>query len=117
MSCPAFIAQSFAVRTAAHLIHLTTKSYAEHVALDEFYTGLVDLVDTFAELYLAEPETPSTVFPSTVPPKGTSVGILTSYLADVREEMGDKPNQAMANVLAEIEALTLRTLYKLKNLK
>lgn len=117
MSCAAFIAQSFAVRTAAHLAHLTSKSYAEHIALDEFYTGLIDLVDSFAELYLAEPDSPSTTFPSSVPPKGTPTGILTSYLADVREEMGDKPNQAMANVLAEIEALTLRTLYKLKNLK
>lgn len=52
MSTPAeFIARAFAVRTAAHLAHLQSRSYAEHVALGGFYDPLVDLVDSYAEAY------------------------------------------------------------------
>lgn len=32
MSCPQFIAESMALRTAAHLAHLSSESYAQHVA-------------------------------------------------------------------------------------
>lgn len=47
MSTPAeFVARSFAVRTAAHLAHLQSRSYAEHVALGGFYDSLIDLVDS-----------------------------------------------------------------------
>lgn len=116
MSCPEFIAQSFAVRTAAHIHHLTTSSYAEHIALDDFYTQLLDLTDEYAEMYLATASASAT-FPPHVPPKGTAVKLLENYLSDVREEMKeDKHSQAMLNTLAEIEALTLRTLYKLRRL-
>ena len=41
MSCQTFVARAFAVRTAAHVAHLTTTSYAQHIALDEFYTALL----------------------------------------------------------------------------
>jgi hypothetical protein len=42
VSTPAeFIARAFAVRTAAHLAHLQSRSYAEHVALGGFYDSLV----------------------------------------------------------------------------
>ena len=37
MSCPKFIADSFAIRTATHLAHLSSTSYSEHVALGDFY--------------------------------------------------------------------------------
>ena len=35
--------------TNTHLLHWTTKSYAEHVALGTFYEELPDLVDSLAE--------------------------------------------------------------------
>ena len=117
MSCPAFIAQSLAVRTATHLLHLSAGTYAHHIALGEFYEALTDLTDKYAEIYLGGTlSMPS--FPALVPPRGTPTGVLTGYLADVREEMkGDDESQALMNVLAELEELTLRTLYKLKYLK
>ena len=52
MSCPQFIADSLALRTAAHLAHLSADSYSEHVALGEFYEALLDLVDSYAEVYM-----------------------------------------------------------------
>lgn len=36
-------------RTRAHILHLTTNSYSEHVALQEYYEKIVDLADALAE--------------------------------------------------------------------
>lgn len=118
MSCPDFIAQSFAVRTAAHLAHLTTRSYAQHVALDSFYSSLTDLVDKYAEVYTGlEQKIPT--YPSVTPPNTTPEKLLTDYLMRVRAEIkaDDEGSQALLNILAEIEELTAQSLYKLKFLK
>lgn len=45
------IMRGFESRTAAHIAHLQTKSYAAHKALGEYYDGIIDLVDSFAEGY------------------------------------------------------------------
>jgi hypothetical protein len=37
--------------TNAHILHLTTKSYAEHKALQGYYTKVDDLVDDFIEAF------------------------------------------------------------------
>lgn len=42
----------FNARTAAHIAHLQTKSYAAHMALAEFYGGIVDIADRFAETWI-----------------------------------------------------------------
>jgi len=116
MSCPAFVAQSLAVRTATHLLHLTTTSYAQHKALQDFYEGLVDLTDRYAEAHMAEAGIVR--FPAVKPPVGEAVEVLTEYLADVREELAeDGSNKTKETILSEIEELTLSALYKLKNLK
>ena len=39
----------FLSRTMAHMSHLQTSSYAAHVALNEFYDGVLDLADDLAE--------------------------------------------------------------------
>ena len=38
-------------RNQIHILHLQTKSYAEHKALNEYYDGIVDLVDGLVESY------------------------------------------------------------------
>lgn len=38
-------------RDLAHIAHWKTKSYAEHKALNEFYDGVLDLIDGFVEQY------------------------------------------------------------------
>lgn len=45
------IAQLFAARDISHSLHLKTKSFAIHLALNELYESLVDLIDSLAELY------------------------------------------------------------------
>jgi hypothetical protein len=102
-----------AVRTAAHLLHLTTRSYAEHKALNEFYDGLVDLVDRYAEAHMGEEAVAS--FPSVKPPSGSANEILTDYLDTVRDELQtEEDHKTKETILTEIEELVLSTLYKLK---
>lgn len=114
MSCPEFIAKSLAMRTAVHLAHLKTASYAQHMALGEFYDGIVDPVDRLAEIHLAE--NPQDAFPSVrVPPAGDVVTLFEAYLTEVRtEQKGEADHKAKETIITEIEELTLQTLYKLK---
>lgn len=118
MSCPKFVAESFAVRTAAHLAHLSSASYAQHVALDEFYSGLLDLIDKYAEIYMGLTKRVTRWPGAAVPSSDDPEQLLRDYLETVRAEMAeDHDSQALMNTLAEVEELTTRTLYKLVNLK
>ena len=45
------IAQLLAARDTAHTLHLRTRSFAAHIALNELYDALVDLVDSLAEMH------------------------------------------------------------------
>ena len=51
MSCADFVGTLFLARDVAHSVHLNTRSFAKHSALNEFYDGIVDLADKFAEAY------------------------------------------------------------------
>lgn len=50
MKAAELIARCFAARTAAHIAHLQTTSYAQHVALDEFYNVIVGLANMVDEI-------------------------------------------------------------------
>jgi hypothetical protein len=114
MSCPEFIAQSFAVRTAAHLLHFSASTYAQHVALQTFYEGLIDLVDKYAEVYMGLYEQIKT-FPSVAPPRMTPIPLLEDYLASIAAELEeDHESQALLNILAELEELTAQSLTRLR---
>jgi hypothetical protein len=41
----------FAARNIAHLQHFTTRSYAQHQALGEFYEQVIDALDELVECY------------------------------------------------------------------
>lgn len=41
----------FEARTAAHICHLQTRSYAAHKALDEFYHGIIEAADAYIEAW------------------------------------------------------------------
>ncbi len=116
MSCPAFIAQSLAVRTAAHLLHLSSTSYSQHMALGDFYEELEDLIDRYAEVYMGM-EGQVKRWPSVTPPEDTPVTLLEDYLDAIHEEMGAGESEALESILAELEELTSQSLYKVRHLK
>lgn len=53
-SVSAFITAGLSAVTYAHIIHLNEKDYNRHVILDEFYKELPELMDEFAEAWLAD---------------------------------------------------------------
>lgn len=46
-----FISNLLQSRTQAHIYHLQTNSYAAHVALQEYYEGIIPLIDGLVESY------------------------------------------------------------------
>lgn len=48
------VSMLFNARTNAHIAHLQTKSYARHMALNEFYDGILGIADSFAEASQAD---------------------------------------------------------------
>lgn len=118
MSCPQFIVQSFAVRTSAHLLHLISNNYGQHVALGDFYASLTNLTDKYAEVYMGlEGQVKSWPTPASVERKDP-VTLVEDYLELVQAEAAeDHDSEALANILAELEALAAQALYKLRFLK
>ena len=46
-----FVSRVLESRDRAHLAHWATTSYAEHKALNDFYDGVLELIDGFVEQY------------------------------------------------------------------
>lgn len=118
-----FLGALFLSRDIAHREHLKTKSYAQHKALGHFYEDIVDLVDSLAETYQGR-----NGIIENIPifnelkggNKGTSADKLKTildYIEAERYNAVDKEETAMQNIIDEIVALFLTTLYKLNNLK
>lgn len=117
MSAPETIARLFAARTAAHMNHLQTKSFAEHKALDSFYTDIVDLSDSFAETYQGIYGLIAS-YPSVSLPSGKAVDWIQSLRDWLKKTKAASCKDAseLGNIHDEICALCASTLYKLKYL-
>lgn len=46
-----YVSALFNSRNQAHVFHLGTKSYAQHMALQAYYEGIIPLVDSYVESY------------------------------------------------------------------
>lgn len=116
--CAELVARCFAARTAAHFAHFTTRSYAAHVALNEFYDAIVDAADAFAECHMGV-EGPFKNFPEVKPYTGDHLEWmldLHSWVKSHRTECADGSTE-LANLIDEILAVIDRSYYKLKFLK
>jgi hypothetical protein len=51
MNASQFVGHLFLSRDVAHSVHLNTRSFSKHSALNTFYDEIVDLADKFAEAY------------------------------------------------------------------
>lgn len=114
-----FVALLFASRDYAHKAHLNTDSYAQHVALGAFYDGIIDLADTFAEAWMGRNLQKIGDIDPLKTPKGEPLTVIKRLL-EVVEDTRDfipKEDTALNNIIDEIVALFLSTIYKLKFLK
>lgn len=114
-----FVALLFLSRDFAHKEHLNSKSYAEHVALGAFYDEIVDLADSLVEAWQGRNLDLIGDIPVLQSPKGETLSVIRRHL-EVLEDSRDcipKEDSALNNIVDEIVALYLSTIYKLKFLK
>lgn len=106
----------FMSRDFAHKAHLKTPSYAKHIALNEFYDAIVDFADSLAET--AQGKFGLLDIPL-VSMKGNidkPIPGLTMHMEEICDLGMSCRTGAIKNIIDEIEALYLSTLYKLKEL-
>lgn len=114
-----FIGTLFLARDVAHSVHLNTRSYAKHKALDAFYHGVIDLADNFAEVYQGKYGLIGGIVLQTAKATANVVELLQSQVDEiekVRYGLVDKNCTVLQNIIDEIVALYLSTIYKLKYL-
>lgn len=104
--------------TNAHLLHLKSKSYSEHMALGAFYEALPGLVDALAESIQGLKgeliEYPVDYYR----PADTAIQELEDLQEYVREERKNIPQDSeIQNATDAIAELINSTLYKLRFLK
>ncbi len=117
MSCADFIGTLFLARDVAHSVHLNTRSFAKHSALNEFYDNIVELADKYAEAYQGRHGLIGPITLMSAKKTGNIVEFLEDSLAEVekmRYDVCKKEDTPLQNIIDEIASLYLSTLYKLK---
>jgi DNA-binding ferritin-like protein len=117
MKAADFVGHLFLARDVSHSVHLNTRSYAKHKALQEFYEGIVGLADDFAEAYQGRHGLIGPITLQTAKKNGNIIEFLQDSLADVeanRYKVCEEKDTAIQNIIDEIVGLYLKTLYMLK---
>lgn len=113
-----FILTLLHAATNAHLLHLQSKSYSEHMALGAFYAALPDLVDVVAESIQGLKEEIIQYDYDYYRPAPTALEELRSLKEYVSQKREDLPqNSEIQNSVDAIADLIDSTIYKLKFLK
>ena len=117
MSCNDFVGALFLARDVAHSVHLNTRSYAKHVALNEFYDGIVGFADKFAEAYQGRHGLIGPITLKSAKKTTNILEFLQDSLAEIEEsryKVCEKTDTPIQNIIDEIVGLYLSTIYKLK---
>lgn len=117
MKCNEFIGMLFLARDVTHSVHLNTRSYAKHKALNEFYDEIVDLADGFAEAYQGRYGLIGPISLMSAKKTGNVVEFLQDQLDEIetgRYDVCKKEDTPLQNLIDGIIELYLTTLYKLR---
>ena len=117
MSCEKFIGMLFLARDVTHSVHLNTRSYSKHKALQKFYDNIIDRADTFAEAYQGRYGLIGPIALMSAKKTENVVAFLEDQLAELeamRYDVCDKADAPLQNLIDGIIELYLSTLYKLK---
>lgn len=102
--------------TNAHILHLSTKSFSQHMALGEFYGEVGDLIDSFVEAFQGKYGL-LTSYKADYKLPGGAVEYLTylkTEVATLRKAEGFPQDSELQNITDEIASLIDSTLYKLR---
>jgi hypothetical protein len=116
-NCNDFIGMLFLARDVTHSAHLNTRSYAKHTALGEFYDGVIDLADKFAEAYQGKYGLIGPISLMSAKKTSNVVDFLEGQVDDLMEmryKVVEKECTPLQNIIDEIFGLYYTTLYKLK---
>lgn len=116
-SCADFVGTLFLARDVAHSVHLNTRSFSKHKALNIFYERIVGAADNFAETYQGRHGLIGPITLMSAKKTANIVEFLEESLADVermRYEFIDKTDAPLQNLVDAIVEVYLRTLYKLR---
>jgi hypothetical protein len=112
------ISRVFYTRNVAHWTHWRTKSYAQHVALNTFYDGIIDTLDRVVEACQGA----HGLIGAIPAPSASASDIIdhleeeSAWIAEHRSEIAYNVT-AIENIIDELSGIYLSTIYKLKNLK
>ena len=99
--------------TVTHFMHLSTDSFAVHMALGGYYTEIIELTDSFAEAYSGCYEKIKN-FPENFHNAKEPVKYLESISEYVKKNRKAMPDESqLQNIIDEIAAIIDSTLYKL----
>lgn len=111
----------FLSRDIAHRIHLTTDSYAKHMALGEFYDEVVERADSIAEMYQGRngviEEIPLLEDDEDLDDPVAVLSRHLEWVEEIRYTAVKKTETAIQNEIDTVVGLYLSTLYKLKRFK
>lgn len=115
------ISRVFHARNVAHFEHWRAKgegSFAKHMALGSFYDDVIEAIDSLVEAYQGAFEIIGNI-PAPETPKGGVIKLLEADAEWIENnhEAICKRNRAVANLLDNVTATYLSTIYKLRNLK
>lgn len=117
MTCADFVGTLFLARDVAHSVHLNTRSFSKHMALNQFYDSIVDLADKFAEAYQGRHGLIGPITLMSAKKTGNIIEFLEDSLSEVesmRYKVVEKTDTALQNIIDEIVGQYLSTLYKLR---
>ncbi len=120
-----FFSKLFESRQMAHVFHLQSNSegsFAEHKALQDYYDGVLDLVDDLIEIHQGQygiVEGYDIIDTSSTRKKNALEYFedLAIYLKSEKFNAINKDDSHLHNIVDEIVALVYKTIYKLKYLK
>ena len=104
--------------TTAHILHLSSRSYSQHKALETFYTEIGDHVDDFVEAFqgkyglLTKYPTNADLMPDADPI--VYLEYLKVEVSTLRKGNGFPDDSELQNITDEIMQLIDSTLYKLR---
>lgn len=111
------VARVFYTRNISHFMHWQTKSFAEHMALGEFYESIIGLLDGIVESYQGA----FGLIGSIPVPSAEAKDIVehlqndSNWIEKNREKIS-QGNNAVGNLVDGLNDAYLSTIYKLKHL-
>jgi DNA-binding ferritin-like protein len=117
MKASDFVGMLFLARDVTHSVHLNTRSYAKHKALQTFYEEIIDAADEFAEAYNGRHGLLGGISLQSHNQTANVVDFLQGQLDTIdakRYDIVDRKDTALQQLIDNIVELYLTTLYKLK---